>query len=83
MIIIKTEMSMRKINRGVLEGVLSRLSSEACSKEGERRRRKKKSQEGEGCKKKARERERSRLRLHNQVSDAHCGPGSVQQSFHL
>lgn len=38
MIIIKTEMGVRKINRVVLGLVLSFLSSEACSKEGERRR---------------------------------------------
>lgn len=37
MIIIKTEMSVRKINRAVLGLVLSCLSFEACSKEGEGR----------------------------------------------
>jgi len=36
MIIIKIEMSMRKINRVVWGWILSHLSCEACSKEGER-----------------------------------------------
>lgn len=36
MIIIKTEMSVRKINHRVLGLVLPRLSSEACSKEREK-----------------------------------------------
>lgn len=47
MIIIKTEMSVRKINRAVLGLVLSCLSSEACSKEGEGRWGKKEEEEGQ------------------------------------
>lgn len=57
MIIIKTEMSGRKLNRMILGLVLSCVSSQACSKEGDRRLKKKKTHRN-GLKKKEKERKR-------------------------
>lgn len=50
MIIIKTEMSVRKINHRVLGLVLPRLSSEPCSKEREKTEGKKRQKEKRGQK---------------------------------